>query len=139
MPPTSLRLPSDVEEGLAAWCDRVGASRSAVITMALREWLAAQRHPGVVVRRALDGDRRPALEGGPEIWSVVDTWRSTPVGERSVEAVAEFLGLRRDQVETALGWWAEHREETDAWLERHHRLQEEELAAWERRQALATA
>lgn len=98
MAPTSLRLPADVDASLPAWCERTGSSRSAAVTTALREWLAAQRHPGIVFRRALDGERRPALEGGPEVWAVVD-----------------------------------------AWLERHRRVQEEELAAWERRQALATA
>ena len=139
MSPTSLRLPADLDQALTAWCARTGASRSSVVVIALREWLDLQRHPGVVIREALDGDRRPALEGGPEIWSVVDTWRQTPAGEREVPSVAEFLGLRPDQVETALSWWAEHREEMDRWLERHHRLAEEEEEAWRRRQALATA
>ena len=139
MAPTSVRLPADVEASLDRWSERTRSSRSAVVALALREWLDVQHHPGVVFRDAGDGDRRPALEAGPEIWAVVDTWRRTPQAERTVVAVADVLGLRPDQVETALSYYAEHQAEVDDWLERHHRLAEEAEAAWHRRQALTPA
>jgi hypothetical protein len=39
-------------------------------------------------------------------------------------------------VETALAYWAEYRDEIDDLIDRHHTSQDEALAAWERRRAL---
>lgn len=134
--PTNVRFPDPVDRGLAAYARRTGARKSTVVVEALREWLRMEAHPGIVFVKTTTGDRRAALATGPQVWTVAEAWQQHPAGpDRSTE-VADALGLTVRDVETALAYWAEYREEVDDLVERSHAAQDEALAAWERRQAL---
>lgn len=135
--PTNVRLPEVVDKGLAAYVNRTGATKSSVISAAVSEWIRLQGHPQIRFVEPIPGDRRAALADGPEVWSVAEAWLQH--GEdRTVTQVAESTGLRLDQVEAALAYWADNRDEIDRIMNRIHVAQGEAFAAWQRRHDLET-
>ncbi len=58
-----------------------------------------------------------------------------PSGKRISRAV-EVFGLRREQVEAALAYYAEFTEEVDAQIDANRRAAEDAEALWRRQQAL---
>ena len=70
------------------------------------------------------------------MWTVAEAWLQHDKAGRTVEAVADALGLPAVDVEAALAYWADYQDEIDDLISRHHASQDEALAAWERRQAL---
>ncbi|MGH8909304.1 MAG: hypothetical protein ACRD0K_23125 [Egibacteraceae bacterium] len=134
--PTHVRFPGPVDEQLAAYARRVGAKKSTVVVGAVREWLRMQAHPGIVFVATVTGERRAALASGPQVWTVAEAWRQHDRDERNTAFVAGTLGLTVHDVQTALAYWADYRDEIDDLIARHHAEQDEALAAWERLQAL---
>lgn len=67
---------------------------------------------------------------------MAESWLQHEADGRSVAAVADALGLAPVDVEAALSYWAEFRDEIDELVRRQHAAQDEALAAWERRRAL---
>lgn len=134
--PTNVRFPDPVDKSLADYARKVGAKKSTVVVGALREWLRMQAHPGIVFVPTVTGERRAALAVGPQVWVVAEAWQQHDADHRTPAGVAEALGLTVRDVETALAYWAEHRDEVDELIDRHHAEQDAALAAWERRRAL---
>lgn len=134
--PTNVRFPESIDKGLAAYARRIGAKKSTVVVRALREWLRMEAHPGVVYVKTVTGERRAALASGPQVWTVAEAWQQHPSRQRSPAEVAATLGLAIRDVDTALAYWAEYRDEIDDLIDQHHASQDEALAAWERRRAL---
>jgi hypothetical protein len=134
--PTNVRFPQPLAADLAAYARRTGAPKSTVVINALREWLRMQAHPGVVFVATVTGERRAALAAGPQVWTVAEAWEQHGRNQRGTAEVAETLGLTVIDVETALSYWAGHREEIDDLIARHRSEQDEALAAWDRRRAL---
>jgi hypothetical protein len=134
--PTNVRFPDPVDKGLSAYARRTGAKKSTVVVEALSEWLRMESHPGIVFVKTVTGERRAALAAGPEVWTVAEAWQQHPARQGRPAEVADALGLTVDDVETALAYWAEYRDEIDELIERQQAAQDAALAAWERRQAL---
>lgn len=134
--PTNVRFPESVDHGLTGYARRVGSPKSAVVVRAVREWLRMQNHPGVVFVTTVEGERRAALAVGPQVWTVAESWLQHDADDRSPAVVADALGLPTVDVETALAYWAEFRDEIDTLVSVQHAAQDEALAAWERRRAL---
>lgn len=134
--PTNVRFPDPIDKGLADYARRVGLKKSTVVVGALREWLRMEAHPGIVFVKTVTGERRAALAAGPQVWTVAEAWQQHPARRRDTAAVASTLGLAERDVEAALDYWAEYREEIDQLIDRQHADQDEALAAWERRRAL---
>ena len=134
--PTNVRFPEPVDKRLADYARRVGAKKSTVVVSALREWLRMEAHPGIVFVTTVTGERRAALAAGPQVWTVAEAWQQHPARHRKPAAVADTLGLAVHDVETALNYWAEYRDEIDDLIDQHHTAQDDALAAWERRRAL---
>src|SRR5919106_3587906 len=134
--PTNVRFPDQVDQSLADYARRSGAKKSTVVVGAVREWLRMQAYPGIVFVTTLAGERRAALAVGPQVWTVAESWLQHDKHERSAAVVADALGLSVVDIETALAYWADYREEIDELIERHHASQDAALAAWERRRAL---
>lgn len=95
-----------------------------------------QAHPGVVFVSTVTGERRAALASGPQVWTVAESWTQHGKQERTPAAVADVLGLTVADVEAALAYWVDFRDEIDGLIARQHDSQDEALAAWERRRAL---
>jgi hypothetical protein len=134
--PTNVRLPDPVDQRLGEYARQAGLKKSVVIISAVREWLRMQAHPGIVFVTTLGGERRAALCAGPQVWTVAEAWVQHGKAEREPAVVADAVGLAAVDVEIALGYWAEYRDEIDDLVRRHHASQDEALEAWERRQAL---
>lgn len=134
--PTNVRFPDPVDRSLSNYARRTGSKKSTIVIGAVREWLRMQAHPGVVFVTTVDGERRAALAVGPQVWTVAESWLQHDVGDRTPAQVADTLGLTVIDVETALAYWAEYRDEIDTVISRHHSAQDDALAAWERRRAL---
>jgi len=95
-----------------------------------------QAHPGVIFVSTIDGERRATLAVGPQVWTVAEAWLQHPAMQRTPAEVGTTLGLTVADVETALAYWADFRGEIDELISRHHKAQDDALAAWERRRAL---
>ena len=134
--PTNVRFPDAVDRSLANYARRTGSRKSTIVIGAVREWLRMQAHPGIVFVATVDGERRAALAVGPQVWTVAESWLQHDVGDRTPAQVADALGLAVIDVETALAYWAEYRDEIDTVISRHHAAQDDALAAWERRRTL---
>lgn len=134
--PTNVRFPDPVDKRLAEYARNVGARKSTVVVGALREWLRMEAHPGIVFVTTVTGERRAALAVGPQVWTVAEAWLQHDADARSSAVVADSIGLTVRDVETALAYWADEKDEIDELIARHHASQDEALAAWERRQAL---
>jgi hypothetical protein len=134
--PTNIRFPAALDQGLGDYAQRTGAKKSSVVITAVREWLRMQAHPGIVFRTTVTGQRRAALSAGPEIWTVADSWLQHDKPRRNAAVVADAVGLTTVEVEVALNYWAEYRDEIDDVIRLHHSSQNESLAAWERRREL---
>jgi hypothetical protein len=138
--PTNVRFPEIVDRNLDAFTSRTGATKSSVISTAVSEWLRLQGHRRIRFVEPVPGERRAALVDGPQVWTVAEAWThyggEVSPDNRTVAALAETAGLRADQVEAALGYWADNREEIDSLIERVHAAQEEAFASWCRRREL---
>jgi hypothetical protein len=95
-----------------------------------------QAHPGIIFVTSESGDRRAALAVGPQVWTVAEAWLQHERDERTAAVVADAVGLTAADVENALAYWADYRDEIDELIARHHASQDEALAAWERRRLL---
>lgn len=95
-----------------------------------------QAHPRIVFVTTTTGERRAALTAGPQVWTVAGSWLQHEAADRDADEVGAVLGLAPEDVEAALAYWADHREEIDDLVVRHRADQDAALAAWERRQAL---
>lgn len=134
--PTNVRFPDAVDKRLADYARRTGAKKSTVVVGAVEEWLRMQAHPGIVFVTAEGGERRATLSVGPQVWTVAEAWLQHDKDQRTVGVVADATGLATADVESALAYWADYRDEIDGLIARHHASQDEALAAWERRRML---
>ena len=132
----SIRLGTDVEQSADSFMAATGWNRTSLVNTALREWLRLQTHPGIRFVTTVAGSRVAALADGPEVWTVAESWCQHPAPERSVDNIAAATGLTSHQVECALGYYADYRDEIDAEIERLHKAQQDARAAWQRRQAI---
>lgn len=129
----SMRVDDELLQDLEEECRKSGQSRSAVAKRFLEEGLRMARHPGIVFRPGPTG-RRPALVDGPDVWVLGRYFREG--GPPRVEAIADELALRVDQVEAAARYYDEFREEIDAWLDRLDAEADRTEAEWRRSRGL---
>lgn len=111
-------------------------SASALAEELIDEGLRMRRHPLVAFRDGASG-RRASLVGGGDIWEVVSAvvGGDVPASKRVARAV-EVFGLRREQVEAALAYYAEYTDEIDAQIEANRTTAEEAEALWRRQHEL---
>lgn len=137
--PTNIRFAEPTQESLTRFVRRTGQTKSSVINTAVEEWLRMQDHPRVRFVGIETGERRAVLADGPQVWTIAESWLAHDPTQRTAATVADAVGIPASMVEAALAYWADYRDEIDEVLDRHRVAQDEALAAWERRQALASA
>jgi uncharacterized protein (DUF433 family) len=87
-------------------------------------------HPLISFRDGAAG-RRPCLLGTRlDVADVIETIRQN--GD-SVEEASAYLGVPIDRLEACQRYYAEHRDEIDAWIERSRAITEREELRWRRR------
>jgi hypothetical protein len=111
-------------------------SASALAEELIDEGLRMRRHPLVVFRDGASG-RRAGLVGGPDVWEVVGgvIGGDIPASKR-VERAAKVIGLRRDQIDAVLAYYAEYTDEIDTQIQANLAAAEEAEALWRRQQDL---
>ena len=134
--PTNVRFPNDVDRALRDYARIEGQAKSSVVVQALSEWLRLQGHPHIRFVSTSTGERRAALSGGPEVWTVIESWLAHDPAERSVDIVADATGLNPILVDAALAYWADNQAEIDGLIDRIHAAQDQAFAAWTRRRDL---
>lgn len=129
----SFRLKAGALADLEELSRRSGRKRSELLNTLVEEGLRMERHPGIVFRPGPAG-RRPGLIAGPDVWEVIRVVQNVAAGgEAAVAKAAAWIDLRVDQVELAVAYHADHRDEIDAWIARIDEEAEQAYAAWERR------
>lgn len=135
----SIRVPAETLARLDGESLRSGTTRSELANTLLDEGLRMQAHPGIVFRSGVSG-RRPALADGPDVWVVARVLRGVHGNPEAVVAqTAELTGLHPVQVRIAARYYAEFREEIDAWIRRLDDEADRSEAEWRRQQDLLRA
>jgi uncharacterized protein (DUF433 family) len=107
------------------------APQTALAERYIEEGLRHDEHPLVYFRDGEAG-RRPALLGTRlDVASVISTIRQN---DNSVEEAAEYLEIPLEHVDACLRYYADYKDEIDAWSERAQAIAERERERWERRQ-----
>ncbi|MHB1518393.1 MAG: ribbon-helix-helix protein, CopG family [Acidimicrobiales bacterium] len=135
--PVSVRFRDPrVADHLKAEAVARSASTSSLAEELIDEGLRTRRHPLVSFRDGPAG-RRAHVNGGPDVWEVVEglVGGDVPSANRITRAV-EVFGLRRELVHAALAYYAEFTEEIDAQVDANRRAAEEAEVQWRRQQAL---
>ena len=137
--PLSVRFRDpDVLRRLKAEAHDHGGSSSALAEQLIDEGLRMRRHPLVTFRDGATG-RRAAIVGGPDVWEVIGTMvgGDVPVTERRDRA-ADSLGLRPQQVDAALAYYAEFTDEIDDRIADNMAAADEDEALWRRQQEVVS-
>ena len=132
----SVRLTSDVEASAESYMTQSGWNRTLLVNTALNEWLRIQAHPGIRFISTPTGKRIAALVNGPEIWTIAESWQQHNLSERTIDNLVQATGLEREEVDVALAYYADFKDEIDTEISIVHAAQEQAREAWERRQAL---
>ncbi|MDQ3681206.1 MAG: CopG family transcriptional regulator [Actinomycetota bacterium] len=135
--PVSLRFRShDVAERLKDEAAARDRSASALAEELIDEGLRIRRHPLITFRDGPTG-RRAALVGGPDVWEVVAglVGGDVSAGDR-VQRAVEVFGLRREQVDAVLAYYAEFTDEIDDQAEANLVAADQAEALWRRQHDL---
>ncbi len=128
----SVRLGASTNERLETR-GRASGGKSALGLRYIEEGLRTDEHPGIVFRPGPAG-RRPGLAAGADVWEIIQALKNVEErGEAAIAATAESMGLELFQVEVAVGYYADYREEVDEWIDRVQREAAEAESAWRRR------
>lgn len=132
--PFSMRLSEPVMERLESESRRRGESKTHVAERLIEEGLRAADHPGIVFKDGAAG-RRAALAGGPDVWEVVATIRSSgKKGENAVRAAAEWGAIAPGEVRAAVAYYAAYPEEIDERIRLNEEIADREYRVWQRAQ-----
>jgi uncharacterized protein (DUF433 family) len=97
----------------------------------IEEGLRRDEHPLISFRDGEAG-RRPALLGTRlDVADVIETIRQN---DNSVEDAADYLEIPVEHVDVCLSYYADYKDEVDAWIERTHAIAKRERERWQRRQ-----
>jgi uncharacterized protein (DUF433 family) len=107
------------------------APQTALAERYIEEGLRRDEHPLIYFRDGETG-RRPALLGTRlDVADVITTIRQN---DNSVEEAADYLEIPVEHVDACLRYYADYKDEIDAWIERSHAIAERERERWQRRQ-----
>ena len=95
-----------------------------------------RRHPLVVFRDGPSG-RRAAVLGGADVAEVIaGTIGGDVAATERIERTMDLFGLRREQVDAALAYYAEHTDEIAAEIAANETIAEEAETMWRRQRDL---
>jgi hypothetical protein len=133
--PVAIRFDDALLADLRRFAKRRGTSVSGATQTFVAEALRREGLPGIAFRDGPAG-RRPAVEGGPDIWEVIDAVKGAGTGA-DAERAAAATGIPRRSVEIALAYYSRYPDEINDWIAENEREAEEARAAALARQALA--
>lgn len=124
-----MRAAPDLIAGISRAAARSGGKPGTLAAEMLEEGYVMRVYPGIYFRFG-EGGRRPALVGTRV--DVAHVARMLRRGQMDVPAIADYLHVRPGQVRSAAGYYADHRDEVDRWLEREDVTATELEAGWHR-------
>jgi uncharacterized protein (DUF433 family) len=119
-------------EHLRRRATEVRAPQTELVERYIVEGLRHDEHPLIGFRDGAAG-RRPVLLGSR--LGVADVISTIRQNDNSVEQAAEYLELPVEQVEAALRYYADFKDEVDEWMAAVKALGERERERWARRRA----
>jgi len=105
---------------LARQAARDAITRTRLVQRYVDEGLRMDAYPGLIFRGGPAG-RRAALAAGPDVWQIVDVAHgfADQAAMNALQRTADWLSLSPRLVQTALTYYAEHRGEIDALIDRN--------------------
>jgi hypothetical protein len=132
--PFSIRMSEQTLARLDVGARRRGEAKSRTAERLIDEGLRMADHPGIVFRDGPAG-RRAALAAGPDVWEVIGTLKEMDLpSEQAIATTAEWGNLSHAQVNTALRYYVDFREEVDEKIAHNRQESERQHAAWLRTQ-----
>jgi uncharacterized protein (DUF433 family) len=125
------RISRRMREDIAALSRHRRMEESELARTLLDEGLRREKHPGLVFRSTPAG-RQAAIEGRRlYIWQVMETvWAS----DGDAGEAAAYLGIRPDQVQSAVGYYVDYTAEIEDQIRRNREEADRAQGLWERRQ-----
>lgn len=109
----------------------VGSAQAALAERYIDEGMRMDEHPAIYFRDGGSG-RRPAVLGARlDVAQIIETLRQNA---NSIEETADYLDLSPAQVDAAVRYYADYKDEIDAWLDQSRGIAERERDLWRRRQ-----
>lgn len=133
--PFSIRMSPQTLARLGVGAQRRGEAKARTAERLIDEGLRMEDHPGIVFRDGPAG-RRAALAGGPDVWEVVKALKETwPSQEQAIAGAMQWGNLSRAQVDVAIRYYADFRDEVEERIAHNREEAERQHAAWLRAQA----
>jgi uncharacterized protein (DUF433 family) len=127
----AFRFDRDTVAHLRQRSQETHSPQTALAERYIEEGLRHDEHPLIYFRDGESG-RRPALLGTRlDVANVLATIRQSG---NSVEEAADYLEIPAEHVEACLRYYADYKDEVDAWIERSQAIAERERERWRRRQ-----
>jgi uncharacterized protein (DUF433 family) len=107
------------------------APQTALAERYIEEGLRHDEHPLIYFRDGAAG-RRPALLGTRlDVADVITTIRQN---QNSLEETSDYLEIPLEQADACLRYYADYKDEIDAWIDQARTIAERERERWQRRQ-----
>lgn len=136
MAATSFRIKDTVRGCLADRASREGTTATALLEQLITEGVEQREYPGIVFRGP-SHDRRAALAAGPDVWEVLGRLRELDGGdEHRIGILSEETGLHPRLIRIAVGYAADHMDDTMRLIRENEAALERARAAAERREAI---
>lgn len=107
------------------------APQTALAERYIEEGLRHDEHPLIYFRDGEAGRRPTLLDTRLDVADVLTTIKQN---DNSVEETAGYLEIPPEHVNACLGYYADYKDEIDAWIERSRAIAERERERWQRRQ-----
>jgi uncharacterized protein (DUF433 family) len=115
----STRLPAWLGREVRDFGREYGRGPSTALRLIVEEWWTRWRLPDVEFREDAFG-RRPAVQGGPEVWEIVSVWRGLGEDRDALRRYFEWLDPGR--LDQALEYYERFRDEVDATIAENERI-----------------
>lgn len=128
----TVRIPERLVAALAEVARENGTSVRALARTVLDEGLRMLRYPGIVFRETAVGTREASIEGRRlYVWQVIETVRAST----DPDEAAAYLGIRPDQVRSAMRYYVDFQAEIDGAIAENEAAEDRMRAADERLRA----
>lgn len=135
--PLSIRFRhAETADRLKAEASSLRRSASGLAEELIEEGLRMRRHPLVVFRDGPAG-RRAAVLGGADVAEVIaGTIGGDVAATERIERAMDLFGLRPEQIDAALAYYADHTDEIAAEIAANEAIAEEAETLWRRQHDL---
>jgi uncharacterized protein (DUF433 family) len=127
----SFRFNPRTLERLKQRAREVGARQGTLAERYIEEGMRTDEHPGIHFRDGGSG-RRPAVVGTRlDVSQIIETLRQNA---NSIGETADYLDISAAQVDAAVRYYADYKDEIDEWIEQSRAIAERERERWRRQQ-----